>query len=218
METLTAQATTAPRELPIVARQLALDFANTVDDPGGSARWDHLSSYDDLLHWFVRTGQIDAALRGRLARAARQHPRKAAAAHRRAIDLRTTVNAVFGAVADGRDPDGRDWAALRAMATAGLGRSDLVRMDDRYGLRWRDPADLETVLWPVADAGLSLLRSPELARVKRCAGCPWLFLDRSKNGSRRWCAMNDCGTHEKIQRYVSRRAARRATPAKPRRG
>lgn len=215
METVTPLSTTVPRELPIVAGHLALDFANTVDDPAGSARWDHLSSFEDLLHWFVRTGQVDLALRRRLARAARQDPRKARAAQRRAISLRTTLNAVFGAIADGHDPDEHDWAALRAVAAAGLGRSDLIRSangeGDGYGLRWRDPADLDVLIWPVADAALSLLRSPDLARLKRCAGCPWLFLDRSKNSSRRWCAMNDCGTHEKIQRYVSRRAARRAT-------
>ena len=54
-----------------------------------------------------------------------------------------------------------------------------------------------------------LLTSPQLSRLKKCAGCPWVFLDQSKNLSRRWCAMDDCGTHEKILRYVARRAARR---------
>jgi CGNR zinc finger len=38
--------------------------------------------------------------------------------------------------------------------------------------------------------------------VKRCAGYPWLFLDRSKNASRRWCAMNGCGTQEKISSLI----------------
>jgi predicted RNA-binding Zn ribbon-like protein len=37
-----------------------------------------------------------------------------------------------------------------------------------------------------------------------------LFLDRSKNGSRRWCSMDDCGTDLKKRRYVATRAARRA--------
>jgi predicted RNA-binding Zn ribbon-like protein len=209
MATTAAHSTAPPRELPIIGGHLALDFANTVDDPGGSARWDHLSSVEDLLDWFARIGVIDPALRRRLARAAREHPRKALAAHRRAIALRRTLNAVFGAVADGDDPDPRDWAALRARAAEGLGCSDLVRSEDGYVLRWDDSADLESMLWPVADAAVRLLRSTDLARLKRCAGCPWLFLDRSKNSSRRWCAMNDCGTHEKIQRYVSRRAANR---------
>jgi predicted RNA-binding Zn ribbon-like protein len=65
------------------------------------------------------------------------------------------------------------------------------------------------LLWPIALSALELLTSPQLIRVKKCAGCPWVFLDQSKNLSRRWCAMDDCGTHEKIRRYVSRRAAKK---------
>jgi predicted RNA-binding Zn ribbon-like protein len=72
-----------------------------------------------------------------------------------------------------------------------------------------DLAHLQSPLWPVAEAAYRLLTGPDLQRVKRCAGCPWLFLDSSKNGSRRWCSMEVCGTHEKIRRYVNRRAERR---------
>jgi predicted RNA-binding Zn ribbon-like protein len=53
------------------------------------------------------------------------------------------------------------------------------------------------------------LTGPELQRLKRCAGRRWLFLDHSKNGRRRWCSMEVCGTYEKIRRYVTRRAQRR---------
>jgi hypothetical protein len=70
------------------------------------------------------------------------------------------------------------------------------------------------MLWPIAHAALELLTDAELHRVKRCAGCPWLFLDHSKNTSRRWCAMNDCGTHAKVRRYVARRAALRTSSQK----
>ena len=61
----------------------------------------------------------------------------------------------------------------------------------------------------MADAAYRLLTGPEVRRLKRCVACPWLFLDRSRNGSRRWCSMEICGTDEKIRRYVTRRAARR---------
>jgi predicted RNA-binding Zn ribbon-like protein len=63
-------------------------------------------------------------------------------------------------------------------------------------------------LWPVAAAAHRLLTATELSRLKRCVGCPWLFLDRSKNGSRRWCSMEFCGTEEKMRRYVRKRRAR----------
>lgn len=209
METFAANSGVQPRELPVIAGHLALDFANTIDDPGGGARWDHLSSYDDLLTWSVRVGRLDTDLRDHLAASADKHPLQAAVAHRRAFELRTALNEVFGAIAGGHEPHLGDWSALRARAADGLQRAELARSGPAYELCWNDPRDLEIMLWPVVDEAVRLLGSPELARLKRCAGCPWLFLDRSKNGSRRWCAMNDCGTHEKIQRYVSRRAARR---------
>ena len=65
------------------------------------------------------------------------------------------------------------------------------------------------MLWPVAHAATVLLTSGGLDRLKLCAGCHWLFLDASRNRSRRWCTMEVCGTHEKMRRYVAKRAARR---------
>ena len=122
--------------------------------------------------------------------------------------MREAINATFTAVA--RDePAERHWPALRVYAAAALQRSVLTA-DHR--LEWPEGADPRAMLWPVAHATAGLLTGPELHRVKRCAGCPWLFMDRSENGSRRWCAMNDCGTHEKITRYVARRAADRTAP------
>ena len=78
-----------------------------------------------------------------------------------------------------------------------------------------DPASAHSSGDAVARAAYDLLTGDHLARVKVCAGCHWLFLDRSKNGSRRWCSMEDCGTSAKMRRYVARRAARRASSAAP---
>jgi len=65
------------------------------------------------------------------------------------------------------------------------------------------------VLSPVVHAAVELLTSGPLDRVKACAGCHWLFVDESKNRSRRWCTMEVCGTNEKVRRYLARRAAGR---------
>jgi len=55
----------------------------------------------------------------------------------------------------------------------------------------------------VALSALSLL--PEVHRVRICQNCRWLFLDRSKNGSRRWCDMAVCGNRQKAKRHYHRR-------------
>jgi predicted RNA-binding Zn ribbon-like protein len=186
------------RELPIVAGHLALDFANTVDDPLGPARHDHIATYEGLLSWTVRvevfTADEVAGLRAAGA------PR---AAVTRAHALRDALNAVFTAVATGAAVP---WEELRPWAADAVAHASLTA---DYALTWAPEAP-HAMLWPVAHAAADLLTGPDAHRVKQCAGCPWVFLDRSRNGSRRWCAMNDCGTHEKVRRYVARRAARRA--------
>ena len=60
-------------------------------------------------------------------------------------------------------------------------------------------------------AAVDLVRTVELRQLRACpvdeGGCGWLFLDRSRNGSRRWCAMEDCGTRAKIRKLSARRRA-----------
>ena len=95
-----------------------------------------------------------------------------------------------------------------------VAHADLAVDGERVVLRW--PGDgLGAIGDAVAQAAYDLLTGDHLARVKVCAGCHWLFLDQSKNGSRRWCSMEDCGTSAKMRRYVARRAARRASAAAP---
>src|SRR4051794_37618024 len=98
-----------PRELPIVGGHLALDLANTVDDPLGPARHDHAGTYADLLRWSLRVGTIDEPRAARLRRAAGHTPEAADAALRRAHELRDVLNDLFGAAAEGADDIAARW-------------------------------------------------------------------------------------------------------------
>jgi predicted RNA-binding Zn ribbon-like protein len=169
---------------------LALDFANTLEGPRGKpADKDHLHAYADLVTWARRAGALPEGARPRTGDLGR------------ARELRAAVYDVFAAVA-ARDSPPRP-------ALSGLLRvhADAVREgrieDGDWVWSGRDP---DRPLWPVAVAAVDLLRSDQLARLKMCGNCRWLFLDRSRNGSRRWCSMDECGVHTKMRRY---RAARR---------
>lgn len=188
------------RPLLIVGGDLALDFANTVDDPGGPAAFDHLGDVGRCLTWARHVGV--PAPSGVAATGADL---------RRLHQLRNVVQSGFTAVAHGRPFPDPEWRELRRAVAHALAHAELVA-GDRVELRW--PAgDLGAVGDAVARAAYALLTGDELHRLKHCGACHWLFLDRSKNGSRRWCSMEDCGTSMKMRRYVARRAARRATPA-----
>jgi len=215
MET-TSRATDVPRELPIVGGHLALDFANTVDDPDGRARYDHAGTFPELVAWSTRIGILQGDEAATLLASGMDHPRARSAAIKRAHVLRSILIETFstaamingGELAAGAGIDAR-WPDLRSYVTDAVAHSELMPGDHEYQLSWPVTMRLDAMLWPIAVAAVELLTSPQLARVKKCAGCPWVFLDQSMNQSRRWCAMEDCGTHEKIVRYVARRAARK---------
>jgi predicted RNA-binding Zn ribbon-like protein len=60
-----------------------------------------------------------------------------------------------------------------------------------------------------ADAALSALYQTAAgtqARLKTCPSCDWLFVDKSKNGSRVWCDMAVCGNRQKARLSYARRS------------
>jgi len=197
------------RELPVVGGHLALDFANTIDDPLGPERFDHAGTYAGLLSWSVRVGCLSDNQAADLARVAADRPGDGAAALLKAHRLRLIIGTTFTDIARQPSSPMDHWTKLRPFVVDAVSRAQLTSEDQAYAFSWPDPVELDAMLWPVAQAAADLLTGPDLPRVKVCGGCPWLFVDRSKNQSRRWCAMEDCGTHEKIRRYVTRRAARR---------
>jgi predicted RNA-binding Zn ribbon-like protein len=212
METLSTRSS-ATRDLPILGGHLALNFANTVDDPLGPARYDHASTYDDLVRWSVRVGTVTDTHASGLLRTAARHAQEAAATLALAHELREILNEIFGAIADAATDIPNRWTRLRPFAANALANATLYDSGPgAYQWSWSHVDDLATVLHPIASAAADLLVSDDLRRLKRCARCPWLFLDNSKNRSRRWCGMNDCGKAQKIERYIARRAtARRHT-------
>ena len=209
-----------PRELPIVGGHLALDFANTVDDPEGPQRYDHAGTYPELVGWSAHIGLLGPDQAAALQTAAEDHPGAASTAVRRAHALRRILIDTFTEIAEmnngpapgtERPAPASHWADLRPFVTDAIAHAELAPNESTYLLTWPETTQLDAMLRPISLAALELLTGPQLFRLKRCAGCPWVFLDQSKNLSRRWCAMNDCGTHEKIRRYVARRAAKKRT-------
>jgi predicted RNA-binding Zn ribbon-like protein len=206
METLAVDAPVRP--LSVVGGNLALDFANTVDDPGGPAHFDHIQDLPRLLTWARNIEVLSEQQHDELAALARDRPTAAAACLRRAHLLRRTVQSVFGAIAADRPIPDQPWHDLRRSIAESIDHAGLTTDHDEVRLVW-DGASLDALTWPVAYAAHGLLTSGRLGRVKRCTACPWLYVDQSKNSSRRWCTMDDCGKSEKMRRYVERRAARR---------
>ena len=116
---------------------------------------------------------------------------------------------MFREIAQGRRPSRRCLAELRDHERDALGAAELEPGDaGAYGWSWRRDRSFLRPVRPVVHAAVALLTAGPLDRIKGCGTCRFLFLDESRNRSRRWCSMEDCGTAEKIRRYVARRAGR----------
>jgi predicted RNA-binding Zn ribbon-like protein len=196
--------------LRVVGGNVALDFANTAEGTSeGEIEWEHLLGYEDLVFWGHRVGLLSGEDGERLLRKGRESPAEADATYARALGFRGHLYALFRALVEGDDPLTESVEALRMLECKALSHAALAPSSDGFVWKWAPGDELAGMLWPVAHSATELLVSGRLGRVKRCAGCNWLFVDESKNRSRRWCSMEECGTHAKMRRYVARRAAKR---------
>ncbi|HEX5148855.1 MAG TPA: ABATE domain-containing protein [Candidatus Limnocylindrales bacterium] len=209
METANEPAAGAGR-MRIVGGNLALDFVNTrTGPPSGPPDDDLFAGYDDVVAWGRHVGSLTDPEARRLRRAAQEDRAGSRKVFGRAIRLRDDLDAVFRAVAVDRRPPAQAVGALRTAEAKALVRAELVADDGAFAWSWASDRSLERPLGPVIHAAIELLTGGPLDRVKACGGCSFLFLDESKNRSRRWCSMEDCGTSEKIRRILERRAGRR---------
>jgi predicted RNA-binding Zn ribbon-like protein len=207
--------------VPLVGGHLALDLVNTVaprvPEPG-----EHVVEYlvdpAALLIWARRVGLVDDAEAEAVSRAWSADPDAGQAALAAAKDVREALHTTLLAAIGAAPRDAATAAALDQLHcrwTAATGRSALAF--DPAGGR---PVRLVVGLAPAqlipdraAQTALDLLHTVDFARLHRCprdeGGCGWLFVDRSRNGSRRWCSMDDCGSEVKARRLTERRRASR---------
>lgn len=189
--------------------RLCLDFTNTVS--GSRARpTERLRSYDDLVSWGRQAGAVSDSAAAQLAHVSQHRPRDAAKSLEEAARLREVLFRIFSATAALRAADPADLETLNAALSACLGRQRLLRTAEGFAWGWADDADaLDRIVWPVLRSAADLLTSPELRRVRHCAGadCDWLFMDMSRNRTRRWCDMKGCGNRAKARRYYERHRA-----------
>ncbi|MFN8092949.1 MAG: CGNR zinc finger domain-containing protein [Vicinamibacteria bacterium] len=197
--------------MKLVGGDLCLDFVNTVGGRSGAAiRADKLVAYADLLAWARHTDSTREADARRLARLAAARPAGATAALERAVAFREALHRTLGALVRRARPARVDVAIVDAAVAEARRHERLAPGEAGLRWEWRDAgADLGAPVWPVARAAAELLTEGRLDRLHACGGesCGWLFLDRSRSGTRQWCTMEDCGNVSKVRRFRRRHAS-----------
>jgi predicted RNA-binding Zn ribbon-like protein len=195
----------------LLGERLCLDFANSVESPLEEPE-EFLVDFVALARWGRYVGLLDDAQVAAAARLEHTQPEIAARLYTGALALRTGIQRVFLAIAEGREVGADDLNRIQKAYLRGLQHCRLLIDGGHARWAWAGSADTsaaEFVLWRVAQSAVELMTAGDQARVKTC-GCGWLFYDTSRNGSRRWCSMEGCGTQAKMRRFTAKRRAARA--------
>ncbi|MBR0667630.1 hypothetical protein GXW71_24965 [Roseomonas hellenica] len=187
-----------------ISGHVALDLANTISWRDSPAEIDHLARFEDAMAWCREAGILAPRAARRVADACRAAP---ALRDRILTDLRRLrgiVYAIGGAIADGTVPPEAPRAALVAMLRNALAGAVLEpAVPEPLRLSFAEAEPRAAVIGPLAWAALDLFRQDLAGRLKQCPpdDCRWLFLDTTKNRSRRWCDMASCGNRAKVHRH-----------------
>lgn len=197
--------------MPLVGGALCLDFTNTTGARRSGAPRERLHDFGDLLAWSERAGVLTPTESRGMARRAAAHASTTARHFTKAIEVREDLYATFAAVAAGIRPPARSvtrigdgWGRAQRTRTLVLGPAG-------FTLAASDQStDFDRLIAPVLESAVALLTSGDVRQVRKCMECDWLFIDETKNGSRRWCK-DTCGNRVRArERYARVRGDRHA--------
>jgi predicted RNA-binding Zn ribbon-like protein len=187
---------------------LCLDFANTVDDRTEIHPQELLVTFNDLVSWSQQAQVLTEQEAQQLLEKAAKQPAEATRVLKRAIEAREAIFRIFKSVAEDESPDDKDLLTLSALVAEAQKHARIVPGTNGFHWDWAyQPIDLDCMLWPIVRSAADFLTSDDLDTVRVCASesCEWLFIDTSKNHSRRWCNMKSCGNREKARRFYTRK-------------
>lgn len=182
----------------LVGGRPSLDLINTVSWPGTPRCHDWLDAPSNLKRWLAAE----------------------AVPHGKQLDLEV-ARRVRGILADALHPMCRSQRPSREAVdrlNALVVRAAERRVIDPHSLEWTwlAPETAIDVFAPVIFDAADLMANAARDRLRHCPSCDWVFLDQSKNGTRRWCDMADCGSRDKARRYYTRGKAAPAAAAEKR--
>ncbi len=194
-------------QFSLVAGADCLDFVNTVGGLRGGHSEEYLATYADLVRWSEQVGLFSMDVADQLQREAERRPKEAHAVLERAIALREALYHILLAALEGARCADADLATLNGELAAVMSRMALEQTLAGFAWRWSgDKQCLDRTLGEIARSAAELLLAADIQALRQCASetCGWLFLDMTRNHSRRWCDMRGCGNREKVRRHRAR--------------
>lgn len=185
---------------------LCFNFINTVHSRvEGEEPFEYLSSYEKLMEWCRRLEVMPPKRIQALAGLAGAHPQKEKKALADIVDAREMLYGFFSDIAAEKPVVKDELNSFNKQLSGALKNLRFVSDDTDLQLDWEETSDLKEPLWRVMKSAYDILTEEDFDRIKECEACGWVFLDQSKNKSRRWCSMESCGSIHKAKKYYHRK-------------
>jgi predicted RNA-binding Zn ribbon-like protein len=199
------------QRMELIGGHVALDFVNTLGGLPDRADDEYLFEYLDLLKWLARVGLQPPDRHRDIRQAAEEASVEATRVFEDVRRLRGSVDHLLRCRLSAETADDGHLEVVRSAYAEAAEHATLEEHAGSYRLSWSTTGTrpLRWPLWVIAAACLDLLTGAPFELLRRCEHCRWMFVDHSRNHTRRWCSMNSCGAIIKMRRH---RAARRFPP------
>ena len=186
----------------------APDLVNTLDwrfrDTGSE---ELISNYADVVRFIEQSGMIGAGDARRLLRSAPENRAERIVTATR--ELREALAEILYARVSGTSPRVSSVRKLEACFNDARAQQQLHWRGDRLMWELPQPVSLAVPFWVLSLSAGQFVTSDQMQLLRECGNdeCRWLFLDTSKNHTRRWCDMKICGNRMKARRFKAQHRA-----------
>lgn len=183
------------------------DFTNTISNRNDPDYFDYLTKYDDFVDWINKIKLLPKGKMDAIAAFSKSHTRKSADTLRQIIEVREVVFKLFSSLAQQQKADRETVDAFNGFFSEALSnmRVEVGRKEVATSFIVSEKTILKEPLYILVKYAFDTLSTQSFDRIKECPTCRWLFLDTTKNGKRRWCNMQVCGSNDKARRYYHRK-------------
>jgi predicted RNA-binding Zn ribbon-like protein len=197
----------AEKQFELLGGALCLDFLNTIHEYGAADPKEELDKLDDLIDFETQTGAITHKEAKLLSQKAAANPVLAGKILAIAKECRSALFRIFAAISHAKSPQEKDLNSFNQQLARVMQNLRLRKKGHQMEWAWREDFDnLDRIMWPIVHSAAELLTSNDRQLVRECGSqtCTWLFVDRSKNRTRRWCDMKTCGNRAKWRRFSNK--------------
>ncbi len=186
---------------------LVFNFINTVHSRAdGDEPFEYLSSYEKLMEWCERLEVMPPDRIKKLSTISDSNPEEAENSLDEMIKVRGMLYRFFSEIAAGQQVEKSYLDDFNQEMSQSLTNLRFISEGKDLRLDWEtEKTDLKEPLWRVMKSAYDALTEETFERIKECEACGWVFLDQSKNRSRRWCSMESCGSTHKAKKYYHRK-------------